>query len=59
MGEVKKAMFQGVACYFEFIFGLLTFPKCDFGEFEKAIIKVSNWILNLFSASGLAENAIW
>ena len=52
MGEVKETLFQGVAFYFEFTFGLLTIPKCDLGEFEKVIFHSLEW------HSQLAENSI-
>ena len=35
LGEVEKAMFQGLACQFELIFGLFTVPKCDLVLVEK------------------------
>ena len=40
MGEVEKAMFQGVVCHSVLIFGLLTNPKCDFVVVEKAMFQV-------------------
>jgi len=36
-------MFQGVACHFELIFGFLTIPKFDLGEFEKAMFQGFEW----------------
>ena len=56
--EVEKIKFQGYDCHFELIFGVLIISKSDLGEFEKGMFKVSNGILNLFSAYGLDENAI-
>ena len=32
LSEVEKAMFQGLACHFELIFGLLTITKFDLFE---------------------------
>ena len=40
-GEVEKAIFQVVARLWEHIFFLLTTPKCDLVEVEKAILKGS------------------
>ena len=39
MGEVEKAMFQGLAWHFELIFGLLTSTKCDLNEVDKALFQ--------------------
>ena len=36
-------MFQGLACHFELIFGLLTIPKCDLGDIEKAMFQGLEW----------------
>ena len=41
--KVEKAMFQGVACDFELIFGLLANPKCDMGEIEKVMFQGLTW----------------
>jgi len=43
LGEVEKAMIQGVAFHFELIFGLLTIPKCDLGELEKTMLQGLVW----------------
>ena len=51
-------MFQGLACHFELLFGLLTILKCDLGKVVKAMYKSLEWHFNLFSAFGLAEDAI-
>jgi len=32
-------MFEGLACHFELIFGLLTIPKCDLLDVEKAMFQ--------------------
>jgi len=40
LGKVEKAMFQGLALHFEFIFSLLTSRKCILGEVEKAVSQV-------------------
>jgi len=37
LGEVEKAMFQGLACHFELIFGVLNIPKCELVEVEKGL----------------------
>ena len=39
LGEFEKAMFHLLACHFELIFGLLTIPKCDFVEVDKAFFQ--------------------
>ena len=44
----REAMFQGLACHFELIFGLLTIPKCELGEVEKAMFKGLEWYSQLF-----------
>jgi len=40
-------MFQGLACHFEFIFGLLKIPKCDLVEVEKPMFLELAWHLQL------------
>ena len=55
--EVEIAMFQGVACHFEHIFGLLAKPSRV--RSIKRCFKGSHGTLNLFWPSGLAQNAIW
>ena len=32
-------MFQGLACHFELIFGLLIIPECDLAEVEKVMFQ--------------------
>jgi len=39
LGEVEKAMFQGLACHFELIFGLFIIPICDLVEVEKPMFQ--------------------
>ena len=58
LGEVVKDTFQGIACHFELSSGFVTIPKCDLGEFEKAMFQGLEWHSQIFSDSGLAENAI-
>jgi len=52
-------MFEGVACHFELIFGLLTNTKCDLVELEIEMFEVFDGTLNLFWTSVLAQNPIW
>ena len=59
LDEVEEAIFQGVACYFELFFGLLTNLNCDFFEVVKRCTKDSLGTFNLLSASGPAQNATW
>jgi len=37
LGWSRERYVQGVACHFELFSGFLTIPKCDLGEFEKAM----------------------
>jgi len=61
MVEVRKAMFQGLACHFELFFGLLTITKCELGEVEKPMFQIVarhyELIISLLSTSkcGLCE----
>ena len=47
LGEVEKAMFQGLACRFELIFGFLTIPICDLVEVEKSLFHGLAWHFQL------------
>jgi len=58
LAQVEKAMFRGVASQFELIFDLLTIPNATWVSPKKRCFKTPKGLLNLFSASALAENAI-
>jgi len=59
MGEVEKAMFEGLACNFELIFGLLTIQKCNLGEVEKGMFHGLVWhflpIFELWTSTGFGR----
>jgi len=52
-------MFQGFACHFELIFGILTIPKCNLSEIEKAMFQELSWHFIIYFLSGFALIAIW
>jgi len=43
LGEVEKAMLQGLAFNFYFIFGLLNIPKCDLFEVVIPLFRGLAW----------------
>ena len=47
LGEVEKAMFQGLPCQFELIFGHLTIAKCELVEIEKSFQGLT-WLFQHF-----------
>ena len=54
LNEVDKALFQEVDRYWEFIFCLFTFPKCDFCEIK---IQEVEWLFVLFFVCLPSQNA--
>ena len=48
LGEVEKAMFQGLPCHFELIYGILTIAKCELLEVENSMFKGSYGSVHLF-----------
>jgi len=57
-GDVK-AMFQEVANHWGIIYFLLTNPKCDLCEVEKAMFQRVAYYFESFSASWQTQNATW
>ena len=43
LGWGREAMFQGLACHFELIFGLLNISQYNLGEVEKAMFQGLDW----------------
>jgi len=58
LGKVETAIFQFVACHFQLIFGLLVTQNATWVSSKKRCFKGSHGTINLFWASGLAQNAI-
>jgi len=46
VGEIEKAMFEGLLSHFEIIFGLLIITKCDLVEVEKTMFQGFTWHFN-------------
>ena len=46
-GEVEKAMFEGLECHLELIFGILAIPKSDLVEVEKTLFQGLAWHFHL------------